>query len=83
MQSYINRGYALFLKRVAEGRGMTTEAVDSIAQGRVWTGKQALEVKLVDRLGTLEDAVAEAAKRAELKTTPSSAPLPSPTGCNN
>ena len=67
MQSYINRGYALFLKRVAEGRGMTTEAVDSIAQGRVWTGKQALEVKLVDRLGTLEDAVAEAAKRAELK----------------
>lgn len=67
MQSYINRGYALFLKRVAEGRRMTTEAVDSIAQGRVWTGKQALEVKLVDRLGTLEDAVAEAAKRAELK----------------
>ena len=63
----MERGYDLFLKRVAEGRGMTVEEVDSIAQGRVWTGHQALGIKLVDRLGTLEDAVAEAAKLAKLE----------------
>lgn len=67
MQAYVERGYDLFLKRVAEGRGMTVEEVDSIAQGRVWTGHQALGIKLVDRLGTLEDAVAEAAKLAKLE----------------
>lgn len=67
MQAHVNRGYALFLKRVAEGRKMTTQQVDSIAQGRVWTGQQALAIRLVDKLGTLEDAVAEAAKRANLK----------------
>ena len=66
MQSYVNRGYDLFLKRVADGRGMQTASVDSIAQGRVWTGKQALEIGLVDKLGTLDDAVAEAARRANL-----------------
>lgn len=67
MQNYVNRGYRLFLKRVADGRKMTTEQVDKIAQGRVWTGNQALKIKLVDKLGTLNDAVAEAAKRAKLK----------------
>ena len=66
MQQFVNRGYKLFLQRVADGRGMTPEEVDKIAQGRVWTGNQALKIKLVDRLGTLDDAVAEAAKRAEL-----------------
>ena len=66
MQNYVNRGYSLFLKRVADGRGMQTASVDSIAQGRVWTGKQALEIGLVDKLGTLDDAVAEAARRANL-----------------
>ena len=64
LQAYIERGYALFLSRVAEGRGMSTAAVDSIGQGRVWTGNQALKIGLVDKLGALDDAVAEAAKRA-------------------
>lgn len=67
MQQYVNNGYALFLKRVAEGRGMKVEDVDKIAQGRVWTGNQALGIKLVDKIGTLQDAVQEAAKRAKLK----------------
>ena len=67
MQAYVERGYALFLKRVAEGRNMSVAAVDSIAQGRVWTGAQAIDLKLVDKLGNLDDAVAEAAKRAKLK----------------
>lgn len=63
-QQYVNRGYALFLKRVSEGRNMTTAQVDSIAQGRVWTGAQALELGLVDELGGLQDAVAYAASLA-------------------
>lgn len=67
VQSYVNRGYALFLKRVAQGRKMKVADVDSIAQGRVWTGAQALKIKLVDRLGNLDDAVAEAARRAKVK----------------
>lgn len=67
MQNYVNRGYRLFLKRVADGRKMTPEQVDKIAQGRVWTGNQALKIKLVDKLGTLNDAVTEAAKRAKLQ----------------
>lgn len=48
---------------------MTTQQVDKIAQGRVWTGEQALKLKLVDRLGNLNDAIAEAAKLAKLKNT--------------
>ena len=77
MQAYVERGYDLFLKRVAEGRGMTVEAVDSIAQGRVWTGHQALGIKLVDRLGTLDDAIKEAAALAKLETYGvTSAPAP-------
>lgn len=67
MQAYVDRGYALFLKRVADGRKMRVADVDSIAQGRVWTGAQAVKIKLVDRLGSLEDAVAEAARRAKVK----------------
>ena len=67
MQAYVERGYALFLKRVAEGRNMSVAAVDSIAQGRVWTGAQAVNLKLVDKLGGLDAAVAEAAKRAKIK----------------
>jgi protease-4 len=66
MQNYIENGYALFLKRVADGRGMTVEDLDKIAQGRVWTGEQALEIGLVDSLGTLNDAIQYAAQVAEL-----------------
>ena len=67
MQAYIERGYKLFLSRVAAGRNMPVAAVDSIAQGRVWTGRQALAIKLVDQLGTLDDAIAEAARLAKSK----------------
>lgn len=68
MQGYVNRGYRLFLYRVADGRNMTLMQVDRIAQGRVWTGSQALGIKLVDKLGTLDDAIAVAAQRAGLKS---------------
>lgn len=67
MQAYVNRGYSQFLSRVAAGRKMKVADVDKIAQGRVWTGRQALQLKLVDKLGTLDDAIAEAASRAKLK----------------
>lgn len=66
LQAHVNRGYKQFISRVAAGRNLTTEQVDKIGQGRVWTGEQALTIKLVDKLGTLNDAVAEAAKRAKL-----------------
>lgn len=70
MQSYVDRGYQLFIKRVADGRTaaghkMTTADVDKIGQGRVWTGNQALKLGLVDKLGTLDDAIAKAAKLAK------------------
>ncbi len=66
MQAYVNRGYKQFINRVANGRHMTAEQVDKIGQGRVWTGEQALALRLVDKLGTLNDAVAVAANRAGL-----------------
>jgi len=59
--------YATFIQRVADGRGMTVEAVDKIGEGRVWTGKDAVKIGLVDKLGGLEDAIAEAATLADLK----------------
>lgn len=65
MQAYVDRGYALFLRRVAAGRGMKPQQVDSIAQGRVWTGRQAKAIGLVDYLGSLSDAVTHAALRAK------------------
>lgn len=77
MQAYVERGYKLFLSRVAAGRKMTTAQVDSIGQGRVWTGQQALGIGLVDKLGNLEDAVAYAAKLAKLKKY-STADYPAP-----
>ena len=57
MQKSVNDIYGAFLANVSAGRGMTTEAVDEIAQGRVWTGADALKIGLVDELGTLTDAV--------------------------
>ena len=66
MQAYVERGYGLFLRRVGDGRKMQVADVDSIAQGRVWTGQQALELKLVDAVGSLQDAVAYAAKLAKI-----------------
>lgn len=61
IQQSINNGYREFLEIVAEGRNMSVEAVDEIAQGRVWSGKTALELGLVDKLGNLEQAIASAA----------------------
>lgn len=59
--------YNIFLSRVAEGRGMTVEAVNEVAQGRVWTGSDALSLGLVDEIGSLDDAIAYAANLVELE----------------
>jgi protease-4 len=58
------RSYRAFVDDVARGRGMTWDAVDRVARGRTWMGEDALEAGLVDEIGTLEDAVAEARRRA-------------------
>lgn len=63
----IERIYSIFLDRVARGRAKTVAEVDSIAQGRVWSGKEALANGLVDELGSVNDAVAYAAKENGLK----------------
>jgi protease-4 len=63
----IERVYTTFVTKVAEGRNMTYDEVDQIAQGRVWTGKQALENGLVDELGGLEDAIKLAANMVEIE----------------
>ena len=68
MQNYVENGYGLFLKRVAEGRKKTPAQVDSIAQGRVWTGSRAMKLGLVDKLGSLEDAIALAASRGKVES---------------
>lgn len=67
MQKMINRGYDLFTKRVADGRGMAQDSVKMIAEGRVWTGEQGLSIGLVDELGNLDDAIAYAAKMAKVE----------------
>ena len=66
MQTYVDRGYQSFLDIVSEGRKMKPEQVDSIAQGRVWLASDALKIKLVDQLGSLDDAVKKAAELAKL-----------------
>lgn len=66
LSSYISRGYSLFRQRVADGRHMSVDAVEKVAQGHVWVGQDALKIKLVDQLGGLDDAVAKAAKLATL-----------------
>jgi protease-4 len=67
MQNYINRGYQNFLNVVAEGRGLKPEQVNEIGQGRVWLASDALGIKLVDKLGSLDDAVKKAAELAKLQ----------------
>lgn len=67
IQTGINAGYDNFLSLVAKGRNMTKEEVDAIAQGRVWSGKKAHELGLVDQLGGLNDAIKSAAKLANLE----------------
>lgn len=63
VQSGVEKGYETFISRVAEGRGMTADAVKEVASGRVWTGNQAIERGLVDVLGGLEDTIDLAAER--------------------
>jgi len=62
MRANMENTYKTFVNRVAKGRRMSFDAVDKVAQGRVWTGQQALEVGLIDKLGGLDDAVREAAR---------------------
>ncbi len=66
MQQSVENTYSIFLSRVAEGRKKTSEAVDSIGQGRVWSGVDALRLGLVDELGGLDRAIAVAAERANI-----------------
>ena len=67
MQSQVERVYTDFKSRVASGRSKTMDYVDSIAQGRVWTGSRAKQLGLVDEIGGLQDAIAEAVKLSKLK----------------
>lgn len=66
LQGSVNRGYALFRQRVADGRKMKVDEVEKIAQGRVWIGTDAKNIKLVDALGGLDDAVKKAAALAKV-----------------
>ena len=67
LDGYINRGYRLFRKRVADGRHLSTDQVERIAQGHVFAGQDAIKIKLVDQLGSLDDAIAKAAQLAKVK----------------
>ena len=67
IQSEIEYGYQRFIELVAEGRNMTPEEVDSIAQGRVWAGEKALQIGLIDNIGNLDAAIERAAELSELK----------------
>ena len=67
LQNQVNQGYNWFTKAVADGRHKTQDYVNSIGQGRVWTGTQAVQNGLVDRLGNINDAIKSAAKMAHLK----------------
>lgn len=67
IQNSVETVYSTFTTRVADGRGMTPAQVDSIGQGRVWSGSEALGIQLVDELGGLEDAIQYAAKKAGLE----------------
>ena len=66
MQSMVERGYDLFTSRCAEGRGVSQEAIKRVGEGRVWLGKDALEIGLVDELGNINSAINKAAELANL-----------------
>jgi protease-4 len=66
MQNYVNRGYELFVKRCADGRKMKPDQIKAIAEGRVWTGEDALKIGLVDKIGGLKDAINLAAAKAKI-----------------
>jgi len=67
IQNGVDHIYTQFKERVAAGRGMTMDAVEAVAQGRVWTGKRALEKGLVDKIGNTQDAIESVAQKAELE----------------
>ena len=67
MQRYVNNGYEKFVARCAEGRDMSVAEIKKLAEGRVYTGKDALTIGLVDTLGTLNTALELAAKKADIK----------------
>ncbi len=67
LQAYIERGYDSFIGRCADGRMMSKDEIDKIGQGRVWTGEDAKEIGLVDKLGSLDDAIALAAEMSGLE----------------
>lgn len=67
MQNMVNHGYELFTQRCADGRKMPVDEIKRIAEGRVWTGKMAKDLKLVDELGGIDRAIAVAAERAEIE----------------
>lgn len=69
MQRAIQRGYETFVGRVSEGRHISKDSVDAIAQGRVWDGNTALRIGLVDRIGTLHNAIADLAQQVGLSPT--------------
>ena len=66
MQNYVNRGYELFVKRCADGRKKTTDQIKAIAEGRVWTGQDALKIGLVDKIGGIDEAIKLAVDKAKL-----------------
>ena len=66
IQNHVNRGYELFISRCAEGRSTSNDEIKLVAEGRVWTGSDALSIGLVDVLGGLDEAIAIAAAKAEL-----------------
>ena len=66
LQLSIENGYRTFVARVAQARNTSPEEIDKIARGRVWAGRDALEIGLIDKLGNLEDAIAAAAEKAGL-----------------
>ena len=79
MQTYVDRGYETFLKIVADGRKMSRDQVHEIAQGRVWLATDAKPIKLVDQIGSLNDAVKKAAELAKIEEYHSkSYPAPAP-----
>ena len=78
MQGYVDRGYETFLSIVAQGRNMTRDQVNEIAQGRVWLATDALPIGLVDSIGSLRDAVKKAAELAKIEDEYYTATYPAP-----
>ena len=68
LQAYIERFYTFFLQRCADGRNTTVEAIDKVGEGRVWSGENALELSLVDKLGGIDDAIKIAANMANIES---------------